>query len=101
MSEVRKPDALMVPGAGILSADDTEQAAREVYERAKSILGVSRAFVRNQGELRFITGSPYCTINHPSNSPLSGLPRYTWETQADGWQYGYLTEEAKANAKDH
>ena len=100
MSEGKNPDALMVPATGILSADDTEQAAREVYDRAKAILGVPRAFIRNQGDLRFITASPHDTINFPSNSPLSGLPRYEWETRPDGWQHGYLKQEAKPDAQD-
>lgn len=100
MSEGKNPDALMVPATGILSADDTEQAAREVYDRAKAILGVPRAFIRDQGEYRFITGSPYCTINFPSNSALSGMPRYDWEAQADGWKLGYLKQDAKSHAAD-
>lgn len=91
----RTPDAIMAPASEIQGSLDIEQAARATYDRAKALLGVPRAFIRDQGDVRFITGSPYDTINEPKGSPREGLPRYTWEDIGAGWKAGYLTEDAK------
>jgi len=76
-----------------------------IAEVAEPLLGVNRAnggraWIRQQphGKL-FVTRDPADTILFPRDHPLSGQPRYRWESQEDGSQRGWLVEGACEGAE--
>jgi hypothetical protein len=89
------PDALMLPATlkrGARLADRVDS----ICAFAEPILGVDRAkgeraWIRQQahGQL-FITRDSADTIHFPRDHCLSGQPRYRWEKQPDGSEWGYL-----------
>jgi hypothetical protein len=93
------PDALFLP-------EDRKRGTRMV-DRVASIADIAepllavdrtrgeRAYIRLQGNGRlFITKSVTDTIYFPKSHPREGQPRYRWELQPDGAEFGYLVEGA-------
>jgi hypothetical protein len=92
------PDALMLP-------EDRKRGARMV-DRVASIADIAepvlkvdrtrgeRAYIRLQsnGKL-FVSKSTFDTIFFPKGHPRDGQPRYHWELQPDGSEFGYLISE--------
>jgi hypothetical protein len=90
-----RPDALMISSGQKRGARLVERVA-SILEIAEPLLGVDRAageraWIRQQphGQL-FITRDFADTICYPRDHTLSGQPRYRWETQPDGSEWGYL-----------
>ena len=95
---VRVPDALML-------SEDRKRGARMV-DRVASIADVAepilkvdrargeRAYIRLQGNGKlFVTKSIIDTILFPKDHERDGQPRYHWELQPDGSEFGYLVLE--------
>jgi hypothetical protein len=67
-----------------------------IAEIAEPLLGVNRlkgerAYIRLQGNGKlFISKSIFDTILFPKDHERDGQPRYRWELQADGAEFGYL-----------
>ena len=93
-----KPDALMLP-------EDRKRGTRMV-DRVASIADIAepvldvdrtrgeRAYIRLQGHGKlFISKSTFDTILFPKDHPRDGQPRYRWELQPDGAEFGYLISE--------
>jgi hypothetical protein len=91
----RVPDALML-------SDDRKRGARMI-DRVASIADIAepllrvdraggeRAYIRLQGNGKlFISKSIVDTILFPKDHPREGQPRYRWELQPDGSEFGYL-----------
>jgi hypothetical protein len=92
-----RPDALMLSSNQKRGARLADRVA-SIAEFAEPILGVDRAageraWIRQQphGQL-FITRDLADTICFPRDNRLSGQPRYRWEKQLDGSEWGYLLE---------
>ena len=92
------PDALMLP-------EDRKRGARMV-DRVASIADIAepllevdrargeRAYIRLQGNGKlFISKSIFDTIFFPKDHARDGQPRYRWELQPDGSEFGYLVSE--------
>jgi hypothetical protein len=92
------PDALMLPAALKRGARLHDRVA-SIAAIAEPLLGVDRAageraWVRQQPHGRlFVTRDPADTIFFPRDHDRQGQPRYRWETQADGSQWGWLISE--------
>ncbi len=84
---------------------DRKQGARmvdrvaSIADIAEPLLGIDRArgeraYIRLQpnGKL-FITPSVLDTILFPRDDRRDGQPRYRWELQPDGVEFGYLIPE--------
>jgi len=93
------PDALMLP-ATLKRGDRLADRVDSVVTFAEPLLGVDRrsggrAWVRQQPHGRlFVTRDSADTIFFPRDHARSGQPRYRWETQTDGSQWGYLVNGA-------
>lgn len=87
----RNPDAVMAP-ASLVRKRNPMLAGKELHDAACQILGVRQAYVRDQGEERFITASPHDTILFPIGHALEKQPRYDWYDRGDGLKYGYLID---------
>jgi hypothetical protein len=97
MAPIKTPDALMLP-------EDRKRGARMV-DRVASIADVAervlkvdrargdRAYIRlqNNGKL-FVSKSIFDTILFPKDHERDGQPRYRWELQPDGAEFGYLVD---------
>ena len=94
----RIPDALML-------SEDRKRGARMI-DRVASIADIAepllqvdraagqRAFIRLQGNGKlFVSKSIVDTILFPKGHARDGQPRYRWEVQADGSEFGYLIAE--------
>jgi hypothetical protein len=94
----RKPDALMLP-------EDRKYGSRMV-DRVASIADIAepfldvdrdrgdRAYIRLQGNGKlFVSKSIFDTILFPKDHQRDGQPRYRWELQPDGAEFGYLVSE--------
>ena len=94
----RIPDALML-------AEDRKRGARMI-DRVASIADIAepllqvdraggeRAYIRLQGNGKlFISKSVVDTILFPKGHARDGQPRYHWQVQADGSEFGYLVAE--------
>jgi hypothetical protein len=70
--------------------------AASICDIAEPLLGVDRsrgerAYIRLQGnEKLFVSKSTSDTIHFPKDHERGGEARYTWVTQPDGSQWGYL-----------
>ena len=70
-----------------------------IADIAEPILNVDRAqgdraYIRLQGNGKlFISKSIFDTIFFPKDHPRDGQPRYQWEVQPDGAEFGYLASE--------
>jgi hypothetical protein len=98
MAASKIPDALMLP-------EDRKRGARMI-ERVASIADIAepilevdraggeRAYIRLQGNGKlFISKSIVDTIFFPRDHAREGQPRYRWELQPDGSEFGYLVAE--------
>ncbi len=71
---------------------------RSITDVAEPLLAIDRAmgeraWIRQQPHGRlFVTRDPADTICFPRDHRLAGLPRYRWERQADGSEWGYLAD---------
>jgi hypothetical protein len=94
----RVPDALMLP-------EGRKQGTRMV-DRVASIAGIAepllqvdrargeRAYIRLQGNGKlFVSKSIFDTIVFPKDHQRDGQPRYRWELQPDGAEFGFLISE--------
>ncbi len=69
-----------------------------ITDIAEPLLGIDRstgerAWIRQQPHGRlFITRDPTDTIFFPRDHERSGQPRYRWEKQPDGSEWGYLID---------
>jgi hypothetical protein len=94
----RVPDALMLP-------EGRKQGTRMV-DRVTSIAGIAepllqvdrargeRAYIRLQGNGKlFVSKSVFDTIVFPKDHQRDGQPRYRWELQPDGAEFGFLISE--------
>jgi len=94
----RTPDALMLP-------EDRKRGTRMI-DRIASIADIAepllqveraegeRAYIRLQGNGKlFISKSVADTILFPRDHAQAGQPRYRWEVQADGSEFGYSVAE--------
>jgi hypothetical protein len=92
------PDALMLP-------EDRKRGSRMI-DRVASIADVAepllqvnrargeRAYIRLQGNGKlFISRSIVDTILFPKGHEREGQPRYRWDLQPDGSEFGYLVAE--------
>jgi hypothetical protein len=87
LSEDRKRGARMVDR--IASIADIAEPILDV-DRARG----DRAYIRLQGNGKlFISKSIFDTIFFPKDHPRDGQPRYLWELQPDGAEFGYLASE--------
>lgn len=93
------PDALMMPST-MKRGPRLHDRVDSICTAAEPLLGVDRrsggrAWVRQQphGKL-FVTRDLADTIYFPRDHPRSGQPRYQWEPQADGVEFGWLVEGA-------
>jgi len=88
-----RPDALMLPQSWIRGKRLPDRVA-SILDRADPILGgPGRIRMMPHGRL-FLTCSIEDTILFPTDHPRSGQPRYRWERQPDGSEWGYLVEGA-------
>ena len=98
MDNGRVPDALMLP-------EGRKQGTRMV-DRVASIAGIAepllqvdrargeRAYIRLQGNGKlFVSKSMLDTILFPKDHQRDGQPRYRWELQPDGAEFGFLISE--------
>ena len=98
MDNGRVPDALMLP-------EGRKQGTRMV-DRVASISGIAepllqvdrargeRAYIRLQGNGKlFVSKSMLDTILFPKDHQRDGQPRYRWELQPDGAEFGFLISE--------
>jgi len=88
---VDRPDALMLPESWI--------RGKRLPDRIGSILDIADPILGGPGKIRrqphgklFITTKFEDTMNFPTDHPRSGQPRYRWERQGDGSEWGYLVE---------
>jgi hypothetical protein len=81
------PDAILAP---LSYAGPGDAAARLAKLQAEfsTVLQVPRVFVRNQGTLHFVSGSPTDTLLFPKTDQRSGRARYAWTDRGDGVSYG-------------
>jgi hypothetical protein len=93
------PDALMLPADRKTGARMVDRVA-SIADIAEPLLNVDRAsgeraYIRLQGNGKlFISKSIFDTLFFPKNHPRDGQPRYRWELQPDGMEFGYLVPEA-------
>lgn len=83
------PDAVRSP-LRVAGSGDAASRLATLYAEFAGILRAQKVFVRHQGNEHFITSSPTDTLNHPSNGPRAGEPRYEWRDRGDGVLYGFL-----------
>jgi hypothetical protein len=95
-----KPDALMLP-------EDRKSGSRMV-DRVTSIADIAepllevdrargeRAYIRLQGNGKlFVSKSIFDTIFFPKDHQRDGQPRYRWDLQPDGAEFGYLVSDQR------
>jgi hypothetical protein len=87
------PDAVLSPLSHAGPGDASTRLGKLQAEFA-SVLQVPRVFVRNQGTLHFLSGSPADTLLFPQSDPRSGRPRYDWTDRGDGVSYGRFRADA-------
>jgi hypothetical protein len=93
-----KPDALMLPEDRKRGARMVDRVA-SIADIAEPVLKVDRtqgehAYIRLQGNGKlFVSKSTLDTILFPKGHPRDGQPRYLWELQSDGSEFGYLISE--------
>jgi hypothetical protein len=96
----RKPDALML-------AEDRKYGSRMV-DRVASIADIAepllevdrargeRAYIRLQGNGKlFVSKSIFDTLFFPKDHERDGQPRYRWQLQPDGAEFGYLVSDQR------
>jgi hypothetical protein len=99
MTPDRTPDALFLPETLKRGGRMIDRVA-SIADIAEPLLGVDRtrgerAYIRLQGNGKlFITKSVTDTIYFPKGHVREGQPRYRWELQPDGAEFGYLVEGA-------
>jgi hypothetical protein len=91
------PDALMLPST-IKRGGRLAERVGSIADVAEPLLGIVRgkgvlAHIRSlqHGRL-FVTRDPEDTLYFHGDHPLAGQPRYRWEPQADGVEFGWLIE---------
>jgi hypothetical protein len=95
----RIPDALMLSEGRKQGSRMVDRVA-SIADIAEPLLAVDRtrgerAYIRLQGNGKlFVTKSMFDTILFPKDHERDGKPRYRWEKQPDGSEYGYLVEGA-------
>jgi hypothetical protein len=57
-----------------------------------------RRLKEGRREVMYATRSPEDTLNYPLEHPLKNRPRYRWEPQPDGVEFGYLLPDPAAPA---
>jgi hypothetical protein len=87
------PDAVLAPLSYAGSGDAATRLGKLQAEFA-TVLQVPRVFVRNQGTLHFLSGSPADTLLFPQSDPRSGRSRYNWTDRGDGVSYGRFRADA-------
>jgi hypothetical protein len=91
------PDALMLPEGRKCGTRMVDRVA-SIADIAEPLLRVDRrkgerAYIRLQGNGKlFVSKSIHDTIFFPKDHDRDGQPRYRWELQADGSEFGYLAE---------
>ena len=97
-SEVSVPDALMLSEDRKCGARMVDRVA-SIADIAEPLLAVERArgeraYIRLQGNGKlFVSKSIFDTILFPKDHQRDGQPRYRWELQPDGAEFGYLISE--------
>jgi hypothetical protein len=86
------PDAVLAPLSYAGSGDASSRLGKLQSEFSK-ILQVPQVFVRNQGTLHFVSGSPTDTLLFPQSDIRSGRPRYHWTDRGDGVSYGRIVAD--------
>jgi hypothetical protein len=92
----KTPDAIMFPEDTFPIDSVIFGSIGRVSPIADEILEVDRSkgersYIRLQPKGRaFVTKSMHDTIHFPMGNAKGGKPRYRWELQADGIEYGYL-----------
>jgi hypothetical protein len=86
------PDAVLVPLAHA-GPGDSATRLKKLQTEFSRILQVPRVFVRNQGTLHFVSGSPSDTLLFPQSDDRSGRPRYEWTDRGDGVSYGRFSAD--------
>ena len=92
-----KIDALIL-GAEVKNGKCLVDRVTSITDIAEPLLGVNRfigerAWIRQQPHGRlFVTRDPADTIFYPRDHERAGQPRYRWEKQHDGSEWGYLIE---------
>jgi hypothetical protein len=93
-----RPDALMLPEDRKSGARMIDRVA-SIANIAEPVLQVDRArgervYIRLQGNGKlFVSRSIYDTILFPKDHQRDGQPRYRWEIQPSGVEFGYLVSE--------
>jgi hypothetical protein len=93
-----KPDALMLPEDRKCGARMVDRVA-SIADIADPLLQVDRArgecaYIRLQGNGKlFVSKSIFDTILFPKDHQRDGQPRYRWELQPGGHEFGYLVSE--------
>lgn len=93
LSEIAKPDAVLIPAFLAPRGEVTDQA-KALYEQAKTILGVEKPIARDQGEHKLYTLTLADTLLFPTSHRRHPESRYRWETQENGIRYGYYVDGA-------
>ena len=96
-----RPDALFLP--------ETVKTGGRIFDRIAAVCRIAepllqvnlaageKAYIRKQPHGRlFVTRDASDTIFFPIDHPRSGQPRYRWERQPDGAEFGYLIEGTNA-----
>jgi hypothetical protein len=97
-SEVSVPDALMLSEDRKCGSRMVDRVA-SIADIAEPLLEVDRArgeraYIRLQGNGKlFVSKSIVDTILFPKDHLRDGQPRYRWELQPDGAEFGYLISE--------
>lgn len=95
-----KVDALMLPHS-MKVGDRIFDRVATIGDYAEPLLKTDkangeRAYIRKMPDgTMFVTNSPRDSVYFPHGHDRALLPRYRWELQPDGAQYGYLVEAAK------
>jgi hypothetical protein len=92
---VERPEALKVPLA-LAQGSSSRERLLCLKRRFAGVLGQSSITVFNQGAYYFIAPDPGQTLNFPFGHGRDNEPRYRWEAQGEGVEYGYLVEGARA-----
>ena len=87
------PDAVLAPLSHAGSGDAATRLTK-LHAEFSALLQVPRVYVRNQGTMHFITGSPSDTLLFPQADARCGRPRYEWSDRGDGVSYGRFQADA-------
>ena len=94
------PDALML-AASVKRGERLVHRVLSICEVAEPLLGVDyasgqRAWIQQHPHGRlFVSRERTAALFFATDHPRSGQPRYRWEKQADGSEWGWLVEGAE------